>query len=48
MDEIVSGHPIGRIAGPNEIAEAIAFLASDDANFITGTNLMVDGGYTAQ
>ncbi len=41
-------HMIKRIAEPREIAAAILFLASDDASFITGENLMVDGGYTAK
>jgi NAD(P)-dependent dehydrogenase (short-subunit alcohol dehydrogenase family) len=36
--------PMGRFASPNEIAAAIAFLASDDAGFITGQTLFVDGG----
>jgi len=35
------------LADPEEIARAILFLASDEAAFITGTVLMVDGGYTA-
>ncbi len=39
---------IHRIADPREIARAILFLASDEASFITGENLMVDGGYTAK
>jgi NAD(P)-dependent dehydrogenase (short-subunit alcohol dehydrogenase family) len=38
---------IKRIADPREIAQAILFLASDEASFITAANLMVDGGYTA-
>lgn len=41
-------HMLKRIAEPREIANAILFLASDEASFITGENLMVDGGYTAK
>ncbi len=41
-------HILGRLAEPREIAQAIRFLASDEASFITGENLMVDGGYTAK
>jgi meso-butanediol dehydrogenase/(S,S)-butanediol dehydrogenase/diacetyl reductase len=41
-------HPIGRIGLPSEAAAAVAFLASDDASFITGVLLPVDGGYVAQ
>lgn len=41
-------HPMGRIGDPAEVGKAIAFLASDDASFITGVVLPVDGGYLAQ
>ncbi|WP_029592782.1 SDR family NAD(P)-dependent oxidoreductase [Franconibacter pulveris] len=41
-------HPPGRVAQPQEIAEAIVWLASPKASFVTGTVLMADGGYTAQ
>ena len=40
-------HPWGRLATPEDIANAICFLASDDAAFVTGTELVVDGGLTA-
>jgi NAD(P)-dependent dehydrogenase (short-subunit alcohol dehydrogenase family) len=41
-------HPIGRIGKPEEIAAAAAFLMSDDSSFMTGADLLVDGGYAAQ
>jgi NAD(P)-dependent dehydrogenase (short-subunit alcohol dehydrogenase family) len=39
--------PLGRPAEPEDIAAAVAYLASDDARYVTGTNLTVDGGYSA-
>jgi NAD(P)-dependent dehydrogenase (short-subunit alcohol dehydrogenase family) len=48
LDMLIAGHPIGRIGRAEEIAVAVAFLASDDASFITGSILAVDGGYTAR
>ncbi len=48
LDMLIAGHPIGRIGRSEEIAAAVAFLASDEASFITGAILPVDGGYTAR
>ena len=42
--QIVSQIPAGRLAMPEEVADAVAFLASDKAGYITGTNLSVNGG----
>ena len=48
VEEIRKYHPMGRLGEPEEVAKAIAFLASDDASFITGAILAVDGGYLAR
>ena len=48
LEVIKKLHPMGRIGDPAEVANAILFLASDEASFITGVVLPVDGGYLAQ
>jgi NAD(P)-dependent dehydrogenase (short-subunit alcohol dehydrogenase family) len=48
LEAVKKGHPMGRLGEPEEVANAILFLASDEASFITGALLAVDGGYLAQ
>lgn len=48
LQAIEKMHPMGRIGEPSEVAQAILFLSSDDASFITGAIVPVDGGYLAQ
>lgn len=48
VKRLIASYPLKRLGQPVDIAHAVAFLASEDASFITGTHLMVDGGYTAQ
>lgn len=45
---IVGLHPIGRLGTPDEIANAVLWLASNNSSFVTGHTLLVDGGYTAR
>ncbi len=44
-DAISSGVPLGRMGRPEEIANAVVFLASDNASFIMGSEFFVDGGF---
>ena len=46
--ESVKLHPIGHLGKPEDIAYAYLYLASDEASFVTGTTLAVDGGYTCR
>ncbi|HPA39296.1 MAG TPA: glucose 1-dehydrogenase [Phenylobacterium sp.] len=46
-DMIISRHALGRLGVPREIADGIVYLASDESSFMTGSELVIDGGYTA-
>lgn len=48
VDEFVAATPLGRTATPDEVARAVLYLASDDASYVTGAELTVDGGYSAR
>jgi NAD(P)-dependent dehydrogenase (short-subunit alcohol dehydrogenase family) len=48
LEAVKAAHPMGRLGEPSEVAKAILFLASDEASFITGAILPVDGGFLAQ
>ncbi len=48
LDRMLDATPMGRLGHPSEIAAAVAFLASDDASFMTGEEMHVDGGFTAR
>ncbi len=45
IDEL---HPLGHIGEPDDIGWAVVYLASDEAKFITGSELIIEGGYTAK
>ena len=46
--EVINKIPLGRIASVNDVATAVAFLASDASSMITGTSILIDGGWTAK
>jgi 3(or 17)beta-hydroxysteroid dehydrogenase len=46
--ELVTLHPLGRLGTPEDIAAGIVFLASEESSFMTGAELVIDGGYTAR
>jgi NAD(P)-dependent dehydrogenase (short-subunit alcohol dehydrogenase family) len=45
MAEMVKASPLARMARPEEVAAVAAFLVSDDASFMSGTDVLVDGGF---
>ena len=47
FDTLARWYPVGRVGQPEDIAAAVAFIAADEAAFVNGANLMVDGGLTA-
>jgi hypothetical protein len=47
IDAVAKVTPMGRIAEAAEVAELAVFLGSDESSFITGTSILIDGGYTA-
>jgi 3-oxoacyl-[acyl-carrier protein] reductase len=47
LDDVARRTPIGRLAEPREVARVVAFLASDEASFLTGSSVRVDGGWLA-
>jgi NAD(P)-dependent dehydrogenase (short-subunit alcohol dehydrogenase family) len=47
VEDIAGRTPLGRLAEPEEVARVVAFLVSDDASYITGSSIFVDGGWLA-
>jgi NAD(P)-dependent dehydrogenase (short-subunit alcohol dehydrogenase family) len=46
--EVTGWHPIGHVGEPEDIAYGVLYLASDESKFVTGTELVIDGGWTAR
>ena len=46
-DDVIRRHPVGRLGKPREIADAALYLHSDESRFVTGTEFVIDGGFTA-
>ena len=48
FEAMIDMTPMGRLGQPEEVAAAVAYLASDDSSFVTGSELYIDGGYMAR
>jgi NAD(P)-dependent dehydrogenase (short-subunit alcohol dehydrogenase family) len=48
FNQMANMHPVGRLGRPEEMAEAVVWLCSEKASFVTGVSLTADGGFTAQ
>jgi len=47
MHGLIKAHPLGRIGTSDDIAYGVLYLASDESSFVTGSELIIDGGFTA-
>jgi 3(or 17)beta-hydroxysteroid dehydrogenase len=47
-EDLIRRTPLGRIGTPEDVAYGVLFLALDESSFMTGSELVIDGGYTAQ
>jgi NAD(P)-dependent dehydrogenase (short-subunit alcohol dehydrogenase family) len=47
FDDVAGRTPLGRLAEPSDVARVVAFLVSDDAAYLTGSSILVDGGWIA-
>ncbi|MNU09649.1 Cyclopentanol dehydrogenase [compost metagenome] len=48
LQEYIDATPMGRMAQPEEVSNVVLFLASDESSYVTGSDLVVDGGFLAQ
>lgn len=48
LDSLIAGIPLGRLGDPEDVAYPVLFLASDEAKYVTGAELIVDGGQSVR